>query len=430
MKRKMFFLFFTLLFITTTAFAQTDSPLLNKLKTFKEIVEITPIKHDTTFSEAYEIMISQPVDHSNSKGPKFKQKVFLSHQNGTQPVVFVTEGYSAGSNRPYELTKILDGNQIIVEHRYFGKSVPEMKDWKYLTVKQAAEDHHKIAELFKQIYNGKWVSTGISKGGQTTLYFKRFYPNDVDVAVPYVAPVNLAQEDPRIYIFLNSVGTEACRNKIKEFQRAFLSKRDEILPLLLKDVEKNNIRFFFDYDLLYEFWVLEYSFAFWQWGTATCEEIPPPDKSAEELYNHMKKANGYDYFTEGSMQGFGPFFVQAYNEIGHYGYDITDFKDLLKEIKDGSNIILVPKNAEINYNCGVMQDINTWLQKHGNNILYIYGGNDAWSATSIQLLGETNAVKMVRKDGSHRTRISSFDGEEKEKIYSTLEIWLGIKIKK
>ena len=67
----------------------------------------------------------------------------------------------------------------------------------------------------------------MSKGGQT-LYFKRFYPNDVNAAVPYVAPVNLAAEDPRIYMFLNSVGTEECRDKIKQFQRAFLLKRDEI----------------------------------------------------------------------------------------------------------------------------------------------------------------------------------------------------------
>lgn len=53
----------------------------------------------------------------------------------------------------------------------------------------------------------------------------------------------------------------------------------------------------------------------------------------------MKKANGFDYFTEQSMKGFAPFFVQAYNEIGYYGYDLTPFKDLLTEIKDGSNVV-------------------------------------------------------------------------------------------
>ncbi len=418
------------LVVTSTAISQTESPLLKKLKSFKEVSDITPIKHDTTFSEAYEMMITQPVDHNKPGGVKFKQKIFLSHKNNSSPVVFVTEGYAAGSSRATELTKILNANQIVVEHRYFGKSVPKKIDWKYLNIKQAAADHHLIVQLFKKIYNGKWISTGISKGGQTTLYFKRFYTNDVDVSVPYVAPINLSAEDPRIYMFLNSVGTQECRDKIIQFQRAFLSKREEIKNLLMRDVEKKNLRLAWDYDFVLEYMTLEYSFAFWQWGNTKCEEIPAADSPAEKLYDHMVKANPLYFFTEQAMKDFGPFYVQAYSEIGYYGYDLEPFKDLLKEIKDGSNKILVPKDAKVNFDCSVMNDVNSWLQKHGNNIIYIYGGNDTWNATSIQLLGQTNAIKMVKKGGSHGTRIGSFEGEQKEKIYSTLENWLGIKIKK
>jgi hypothetical protein len=427
MKRYSFFYFFFLLFVTSSCFPQAESALLKKLKSFNEISDITPIAHDSTFSEAYEMMIEQPVDHKNPGGEKFKQRIYLSHKDEAKPVVFGIEGYAAERNYPFEMTKILNANQIFVEHRYFGKSIPANKDWKYLNIKQAAADHHTVVELFKKIYNGKWISTGISKGGQTTLFFKRFYPNDVDVAVPYVAPVNLAQEDPRIYMFLNSVGTEECRNKIFAFQRAFLTKRDEIKSLLINDCEKKQIRLAWDYDFVLEYMTLEYSFSFWQWGSK-CEDIPPSEASAQELYDHMIKANPIYFFTQKALDDFGPFYVQAYNEIGYYGYDLSPFKDLLKVIKEGSNIFQVPKDAPVNYDCSVMQDINTWLQKHGNNILYIYGGNDTWSATSIQLTGLTNAVKMVKKGGSHATRIFSFTGDEKEKIYSTLENWLNLKI--
>lgn len=430
MKRNLRFLFVALLFISASVFPQNESALLQKLKSFKEITGITPVNHDTSYSEAYEMMITQPLDHNKPNGQKFKQRIFLSHKNYNSPVVFVTEGYVAGRNYNSELAKIIGSNQVIVEHRYFGKSVPQKIDWQYLNIKQAAADHHAIVQLLKKIYSGKWVSTGISKGGQTTCYFKRFYPDDVDAAVPYVAPINVAQEDPRIYMFLNTVGTEECRNKIKQFQRAFLTKREEIKILLMQDCEKSKTQLAWDYDFVLEYMVLEYSFAFWQWGQTKCEDIPGADATAEVLYKHMIQSNPLYFFTEKAMQDFGPFYVQAYNEIGYYGYDLAPFKDLLKEIKDGSNIILVPKDAKIKYDCGVMQDINTWLQKHGNNILYIYGGNDTWSASSIQLLGLTNAVKMVKKGGAHGTRISDFQGEEKEKIYSTLENWLGIKIKR
>ncbi|OGV26711.1 MAG: hypothetical protein A3J84_08350, partial [Ignavibacteria bacterium RIFOXYA2_FULL_37_17] len=318
MRKKIYFLLFVFLFVNSFVVPQSESALLKKLKSFKEISNVTPVKHDTAFTEAYEMMITQPLDHNKTSGTKFKQRIFLLHKNEVSPTVFITEGYAAGGNYPAELTKILNSNQIIVEHRYFGKSIPQKKDWKYLNIKQAAADHHLIIQLFKKLYKGKWVSTGISKGGQTTLYFKRFYPNDVDAAVPYVAPINLAQEDPRIYMFLNSVGTEECREKIIKFQRAFLSKNDEIVKLLMKDAESGNVQFAWDYDFVLEYMTLEYSFAFWQWGQTKCEDIPGPDATAEQLYQHMKKSNPLYFFTQKAMDDFGPFYVQAYNEIGYY----------------------------------------------------------------------------------------------------------------
>jgi len=427
MKQK--FIFFSLLinifFFQSFLYSQTDTRLQRKLKYFKEITDVIPASHDSSFSEAYELVFEQPVDHNNPDGLKFKQRIFLSFRSEDSPVVLITEGYSANKNYKSELASIFNANQIIAEHRYFGKSVPPEKDWQYLNIKQAADDLHAITTLFKKIFLGKWISTGISKGGQTTLFYKRFYPDDVHAAVPYVAPVNLAQEDPRIYTFLSSVGTEECREKILAFQREFLLRRDEIMPLLVKEIADKNLHMAFNNDFLYDYITLEYSFSFWQWGVK-CEDIPPQDATAEQLYRHMIESNELYFFTKEAMEEFGPFFVQAYNEIGYYGYDPFPFKDLLKEITNFSNIFLVPKDAEINYNADVMKDVNDWLQKNGNCILYIYGGNDAWSATSIQLTGETNAVKMVKKDGSHKTRISDFDGEEKEFIYSTLENWVGL----
>jgi hypothetical protein len=37
---------------------------------------------------------------------------------------------------------------------------------------------------------------------------------------------------------------------------------------------------------------------------------------------------------------------------------------------------------------------------------------------------------MVKDKGSHRTRIRSFEGEKLEKIYSTLENWIGVEIER
>lgn len=36
------------------------------------------------------------------------------------------------------------------------------------------DDLHAVRNAFKSIYPGKWIATGISKGGQTTLLYRTF----------------------------------------------------------------------------------------------------------------------------------------------------------------------------------------------------------------------------------------------------------------
>ncbi|HEX7571829.1 MAG TPA: peptidase, partial [Bacteroidota bacterium] len=115
-------------------------------------------------------------------------------------------------------------------------------------------------------------------------------------------------------------------------------------------------------------------------------------------------------------------------EIGYYGYDITDFKGLLTAVKDPTNIILAPKNADLSFNPATMYNIYTWLRDHGNNIIYIYGETDLWGATAMELSGKTNAIKIVKPGGSHRTRIGNLPTGQQNIVYSALEEWLGIKI--
>jgi len=70
----------------------------------------------------------------------------------------------------YELSEMLGANQLDVEHRFYGESIPEDFDWQYLTIEQATADYHHINDIFNTFYSKSWVSTGISKGGQTSIF--------------------------------------------------------------------------------------------------------------------------------------------------------------------------------------------------------------------------------------------------------------------
>lgn len=74
---------------------------------------------------------------------------------------------------------------------------------------------------------------------------------------------------------------------------------------------------------IFDYCVLEYSFAIWQWGTPM-SQIPDATASDKELFNHLIGISEPGYFTPNNPNR--SFNVQAARELGYYGYDIKPFK--------------------------------------------------------------------------------------------------------
>ena len=390
---------------------------------------VKKIEGDSAFSEVYEIFIEQPVDHFNPQSPMFTQKIYLSHIDKNLPMVVELDGYSV-RNRPNELSRILKSNQMLVEHRYFGESVPEPFDWEHLDIRQSAEDHHRIISKFKEYYSGKWVSTGISKGGSTVIFHRRYYPDDVDASVAYVGPIARSIEDQRVYEFLKNVSSPECRQRVYDFQVHMLQNRDKYYPMFLDYAKEKELT----YNLVgeqaaFEYSVLEYSFAFWQWATEGCEKIPDENSSDEEIFEHFKKNSGVDYFADKDITSFYPFFFQAYKDYGYYAYETEPFKEYIL-YADGQTPFFIPEGVNLTFNPEPMKDMSEWVENEGQNFIFVYGGNDPWTAAGVCLTGKTNSIKMVHPNGSHRTRIKTFSAEDQEIIYSKLEEWLDVNIER
>ena len=431
MKQNILLLIF--LFISTfNSISQIDTANETELYLWLKSVpgiEVVPVKTDNNFTEAYEIFITQPIDHNNPDGPKFKEQLFLSHIDKEKPMIIELDGYAI-DNRITELSRILGCNQIMVEHRYFGESIPSPFDWKYLTIKQAADDHHRIIELFKEFYTGKWVSTGISKGGSCAIFHGYFYPDDIDASVSYEGPLNLSTEDQRVYEWIKSVSTPDCREKVFNFQKLCFEKRDELYPIFLKNAENKKLTYnIVGYERAFEYSVLEYSFAYWQWGDGDCSQIPDENSTLDQIWDQLAAYGGVTYFDDVSIDGIYPFFYQCYTEFGYYAYDIQPFKEYIK-YADGQTPFFIPKDSNPTYDPRLLKDINTWASNEAENFIYIYGGNDPWTSTGVCLTGKTNSIKMVLTNGSHGSRIRGFSKKDKELIYSKLENWLGIQIER
>ena len=420
-----------LLFLGIFTSANAQNEKLESLLFELPDVIFKKIETASNFEASYELKIKQAIDHKNASKGYFYQKVFLSHKGFDRPTVIVTEGYNRDQNRTYELTELLNANQLDVEHRYFGESMPNPLDYTYLNLEQATADLHHIKQLFAKIYQEKWISTGISKGGATSIFYRYFYPDDVDVSVPYVAPINNSFEDQRIYTFLDTIGTTDCREKIKELQVRLLKNRDDILPLLKFFTRGAKEKFtYLDLNQAFEFAVLEYPFSFWQYGHS-CEAIPDKNASLEESLTYVLGVSDLFFFADSAMSAYGSHYYQSATEMGYYGYETAEFKELLTVLPTDSNphATFLPNKMTATFDGKLLHDVNAWLTTEANNFLYIYGEIDTWSATAVRPNNKVNSEWFFLKGKHHgNARIANMTETEKEIFIATLEKWLTLKI--
>lgn len=416
-----------LLLLVIVSANASNKELYQKLCTLKGVITVDSLPSDYS-SEKYVVTIRQPLDHKHPEKGSFTQRVVISHEGFDRPTVLVTEGYGGdyALNPRYrdELAGLFQTNTVFVEHRYFSGSVPDTVDWQYLTAQNSASDLHLITTLFKQIYPQKWISTGISKGGQTALIYRAFFPNDVDITVPYVAPVSRSAEDGRHEPFLNLVGDKKTRQAILSFQREVLKRRGEIIPLLEKFCMEKQLSFRISMNEVLDYCVLEYSFAFWQWGTPA-SQIPANSATTEVLFKHLTEISGPDYFATG--QPTQAFFIQAARELGYYGYDIEPFKDLLfiRTSKDYLQRIMLPEGITIQFQPELYKKLTNFIVTSDPRLIFVYGEYDPWTSVGITKLdGKKNMFVAIQPKGSHRARINTLPDSLRNKVIKTINLWL------
>ncbi|BDD05873.1 S28 family serine protease [Aureibacter tunicatorum] len=374
----------------------------------------------------YEIYFTQPLDHQDPSKGTFEQRMYWSHKDANMPMVMETEGYNIRKNRLTPVNEILEANQLMVEHRYFGKSLPDSLDYDYLYIQQQIDDYHRIKELFSKVYNKEWISTGFSKGGENTLIYKSKYPNDIAVAVPEVAPIILSNEDERTTAFLDTVGTDQCRQKLIDFQRTCLENSDFFLPQIEQEAKEKGYKYTTVSPLgALEYAVLEFTFAFWQWGYGKCEDIPVDKSDLQAYYDYLKYISPVSYFKDRphafDRKSPPSSAIMHQREYGYYAFDRKNIQDLLVAAPNATNRTFAPKEVDIEYDPSYIAEVNEWLKDNGNDIIYIYGAADTWTGCAVNPTQNVNALKFMVPGGSHSTRIRDLNDAQKEEVIKYLE---------
>jgi hypothetical protein len=374
----------------------------------------------------------QPVDHRNPAGPTFEQRFQLLHRAEDRPMVLHTTGYDM-PEVPFrsEPTALLDANQISVEQRFFTPSRPARADWTKLNIWQAATDHHRIVAELETVYTAKWISTGASKGGMTSVYHRRFYPRDVDGVVAYVAPNDADNKQDTAYDeFFATVGsTPDCRNALKALQHEALSRRTELVNMYDEYAEENGLTFesvFGSTDKAFEMTVLDTEWAFWQFaGQSACGTVPAPDASTEEIFAFIDTIASFGFYADEGITFYAPYYFQAATQLGwpqpkfRYLNDVRHYPNLY--VANSS----LPEELRSRHDQWPMADVDRWVSKDASQMLFVYGGNDPWSAEQFHPSNKDSHT-YTAAGATHGANIRQLNAADRAAATTHLLRWAGV----
>lgn len=404
----------------------------------------------------------------------FRQRVMLGFKGRHNGTVMVTEGYSIGRylnperpNYQNELSKLFDLNEVLVEHRYFVPSAPLKEgftyetalpegtphhatnlpkdnfdlNWDYLTTANAASDHHRIFCLLKDILDGGWVATGASKGGLTAVMYGAYYPEDMNLLVPYVAPFCITQDDPRMADFLlNTVGTAEQRAHHNGIVSETIRRKEIFWDRFVAMCDSGGWHFQLPLDTIYQLAALDIPVGLWMYDPDTVA-LPALDCPDDTLWMWLKD----NLSPEGMAcdRDFLPYNIQAAKELGCYCYDVTPFREAGMTIDHGDLLwqaAYLPQDWTFELDTTKHHFVEQFLRTTDLPILCINGQNDPWTSVGFSPLFEKegwsrdsvvyhahdNLYFYTLPKGNHGSKIEEFEAPVSEAIKEQIRKWMGL----
>jgi len=372
---------------------------------------------------------TQPVDHADPTGPTFLQEVSLLHKDVKAPMIVHTSGYwDYYRDSVVELSALLAANQISIEHRFFAGSRPDPADWTKLTIEQMAEDEHAIVTSLQQLYTGKYLATGGSKGGMTAIFYRRFFPDDVAGTVPYVAPISFGAPDTRYPPFLASVGDAACHQKTKDLAVEMLSHHRAALEQRTQDQADAKG---YEYTRIalgpaVESAIISFEWSFWQYfGITQCGMLPDLTASDDDLFKVLDAVSSPSDNDDTQIGLFDAYYFQAYFQLGYPADGTMAYLGALEMYTDADYVASLP-TAQPTYDGGAaMNDIASFVAQ-GDKLLFVYGEWDPWTGGAFDLGGATDSLKLIQGQGTHNSKIIHLAGSDEQAAFAKLQAWTGV----
>ncbi len=447
------------------------------------VTEIPLDEEGHLFNQEYLVVFEQPLDWKNPEAGTFPQRVLICLREDAVVNVISTAGYALADVKvgnqvpnPEQFLKnpaivaepavLLEGNYIQIEHRFFGKSRPEtlsndeITGWEYYTAENAANDYHRIFTALAPLLSGKWIATGASRGGDMTNTYGYFFPGDMDVYMPYVAPSGMVQEDSRFYPFVyEEIGNTAfgeekaaeIRAMLLSFQVMMMMHKAEVLPKFEAVTQQMGCIFrpLVDLAVIYDVCAQEFGTQYWQYQSMPFENVQQvldmPETTPEELQSKLDEAlrlmiqiqSPSDYSA--NIWAW-PYYVNAATTYGQFRYDfsairraleeagVKDALSVTKEMEEGLmwNIVFTEEQkAAFVYDGSYRQAMLEALKTTDAKYLMIFGTTDPWTSVGITECDNPNVKIYIHPTLPHNASVSAMPDKMRTEVMAVLQEWLA-----
>ena len=137
----------------------------------------------------------------------------------------------------------------------------------------------------------------------------------------------------------------------------------------------------------------------------------------------------YDLAIGGTYQ---PYFIQSYQELGNYGYDLSYVKNRIQETGSTAQFVITDEQALTAYKDAVFNSemmnkikekelvgpkINRFLKSTDCDMILIYGDADPWYAIRPDDVTNNPHIKIyVNEKLPHSAGVSNFDSKTRTEI--------------
>lgn len=445
---------------------------------------------DAPDTRTYVVYYNQPLKHAQAGSAKFPLRALITVFKDSDPTTAVNHIYASGysimkesldnpdasfatskDDSDAEIAHRYHANHIQIEHRYFQQSAPA-ECWTMLDdlrAEEAAADFHNLFEALKKVLKGKYVMSGVSKGGITTLLQHRFYPNDMDIFVPYAAPFFNTDRDTEMQQYMLTNGwSKEYRDLFLAVQKNGTYRRDAIFPIYLKmqggaDTQAKQDTIYMYYlcavgefgyeehcysdtasirrqmyrndsimrakhveaygDTVYAYMFEKVSFSldsFPKW-IDTLRKYPEPKQAPSvKKQKQFIRPFGitYDQWWSDTINA-AAYEYQAKTELGYFDLrfdllvddaaDAAGFNELWKE-KAGCKMDLEkPFYRSLTFNPALYNETMTATRNATTPIVLIYGQDDAWTGAAVkdEFINGVNVHKFILPAQNHSVHFTS-----------------------